>query len=675
MMDVTSEIRLQKTGLHLAYPLLLSHSLTRLKPAIPSEGLHDKELQRPQASSPEELNPANNLRKFQVFESGLLCMCMGTLDGRFAERIRKMKDMVSVFRECRINLERENALPVMGGPQTPGTTEVLDDVTRRRPLSTGRDVMRAGPATVSYSSGRSFLEGHQYCFCFVYFTIRSLPSSSDLSPVTPVGLSLLNVSDRLTAHAGRGVGWNPSSCALILSLCFSPEAPCATPLICSFGRPVDLEKDDYQKVVCNNEHCPYSTWMHLQCFYEWESSILVQFNCIGRARSWNEKQCRQNMWTKKGYDLAFRFCSCRCGQGHLKKDTDWYQVKRMQDEKKKKSGSEKNTGRPPGEAVEEAKKCRPPTKPQKGLAHDLPRRHSMDRQNSQEKAVGAAAYGARSPCGSPGQSPPTGYSILSPAHFSGPRSSRYLGEFLKNAIHLEPHKKALAGGHVFRNAHFDYSPAGLSVHRGGHFDTPVQFLRRLDLSELLAHIPRHKLNTFHVRMEDDAQMGQGEDLRKFILAALSASHRNVVNCALCHRALPVFEQFPLVDGTLFLSPSRHDEIEYDVPCHLQGRLMHLYAVCVDCLEGVHKIICIKCKSRWDGSWHQLGTMYTYDILAASPCCQARLNCKHCGKPVIDVRIGMQYFSEYSNVQQCPHCGNLDYHFVKPFSSFKVLEAY
>ncbi|EQB78761.1 headcase protein-like protein [Camelus ferus] len=426
---------------------------------------------------------------------------------------------------------------------------------------------------MNYSSGKSFLEGHQYCFCFVYFTIRSLPSSSDLSPVTPLGLSLLNVSDRLTAHA---------------------EAPCATPLICSFGRPVDLEKDDYQKVVCNNEHCPYSTWMHLQCFYEWESSILVQFNCIGRARSWNEKQCRQNMWTKKGYDLAFRFCSCRCGQGHLKKDTDWYQVKRMQDEKKKKSGSEKNTGRPPGEA---------------------------------------------------------------------------------NAIHLEPHKKALAGGHVFRNAHFDYSPAGLSVHRGGHFDTPVQFLRRLDLSELLAHIPRHKLNTFHVRMEDDAQMGQGEDLRKFILAALSASHRNVVNCALCHRALPVFEQFPLVDGTLFLSPSRHDEIEYDVPCHLQGRLMHLYAVCVDCLEGVHKIICIKCKSRWDGSWHQLGTMYTYDILAASPCCQARLNCKHCGKPVIDVRIGMQYFSEYSNVQQCPHCGNLDYHFVKPFSSFKVLEAY
>lgn len=368
---------------------------------------------------------------------------------------------------------------------------------------------------------------------------------------------------------------------------------------------MDLEKDDYQKVVCNNEQCPGSTWMHLQCFYEWESSILVQFNCIGRARSWNEKQCRQNMWTKKGYDLAFRFCSCRCGQGHLKKDTDWYQVKRMQEEKKKKAGVEKNTGRPPGEAAgEEAKKCRPPAKPPKGLGHDGgPRRHSMDRQNSQEKGYG----GTRSPCGSPGQSPPAGYSILAPAHFGGPRASRYLGEFLKNAIHLEPHKKALGAGHMFRHSHLDYGPAaaGLSGHRGAHLDAPIQFLRRLDLSELLAHIPRHKLNTFHVRMEDDAQVGQGEDLRKFILAALSASHRNVVNCALCHRALPVFEQFPLVDGTLFLSPSRHDEIEYDVPCHLQG---------TEVVGPPPHPFCILCLAEWQMRWACFGPSFGCPLL-------------------------------------------------------------
>ncbi|KAL4649167.1 hypothetical protein GN956_G7662 [Arapaima gigas] len=475
------------------------------------------------------------------------------------------------------------------------------------------------------------------------------------------------------------------------------EAPCATPLVCSLGRPIDLEKDDYQRVVCNNELCPYGNWMHLQCFYEWESSILAQFNCIGRARSWNEKQCRQNMWTKKGYDLAFRFCSCRCGQGHLKKDTDWYQVKRMQDERKKKAVSEKGPGRSCSGAGAESGED-----PKKGrhaggnkLAHrtpsqEQPRRQSIDRQNSQERGAAGLCGGSslclRSPCDSPGQSPPSGFSFFSPPSFGGPRGSRNLGEFLKNAVHMDTHRRHLLGGPGMpqgpgagsaRNAHLDHG-AGLALSltpRLAPVEHPVQFLRRLDLSELLAHIPRHKLNTYHVRMEDDAHAGQGEDLRKFILSALSASHRNMVNCALCHRALPVFEQFPLVDGTLFLSPSRHEEIEYDVPCHLQGRLMHLYAVCVDCLEGVHKIICIKCKSQWDGSWHQLGTMYTYDILAASPCCQARLNCKHCGKPVIDVRVGMQYFSEYSNVQQCPHCGNLDYHFVKPFSSYKVLEAY
>ncbi|XP_028858415.1 headcase protein homolog [Denticeps clupeoides] len=463
------------------------------------------------------------------------------------------------------------------------------------------------------------------------------------------------------------------------------EAPCATPLVCSFGRPIDLEKDDYQRVVCNSEVCPFGNWMHLQCFYEWESSILVQFNCIGRARSWNEKQCRQNMWTKKGYDLAFRFCSCRCGQGHLKKDTDWYQVKRMQDERKKKSAPERSLGKAAagacggaGDLAEDARKgkqagcCKPA---HRASSQELVRRQSVDRQSSQERAHGGGAGpGPRSPSESPGQSPPSGFSFFTPPSFGGPRSSRHLGEFLKSAVHTDGHRKHLLAAGVAGRAGGHLDPA-VALPRFAAGEGQVQFLRRLDLSELLTHIPRHKLNTYHVRMEDDAHAGQGEDLRRFILSALSASHRNVVNCALCHRALPIFEQFPLVDGTLFLSPSRHDEIEYDVPCHLQGRLMHLYAICVDCLEGVHKIVCIKCKSRWDGSWHQLGTMYTYDILAASPCCQARLNCKHCGKPVIDVRVGMQYFSEYSNVQQCPHCGNLDYHFVKPFSSFKVLEAY
>ncbi|XP_023270861.1 headcase protein homolog isoform X2 [Seriola lalandi dorsalis] len=366
----------------------------------------------------------------------------------------------------------------------------------------------------------------------------------------------------------------------------SSEVQCATPLGCSLGRAIDLEKDDYQRVLCNNELCPYGNWMHLQCFYEWESSILVQFNCIGRARSWNEKQCRQNMWTKKGYDLAFRFCSCRCGQGHLKKDTDWYQVKRMQDERKKKP-SERSAGRTgaSGGAVgsgdgpfEEPKKSKVPAGAGGGagagaggkLSHrassqELPRRQSVDRQNSTERGAAAAGGHAaggpfplgpplKSPCDSPGQSPPTGFSFSPTAALgsggggAGLRGSRQLGEFLKSAVHMDPQRKhLLVGGALSRGGgcslgasgggaggpHLDPGsviPLPLSLalplhHRltsgsvgDGTHPHPVQFLRRLDLSELLTHIPRHKLNTYHVRMEDDAQAGQGEELRRQVNA-------------------------------------------------------------------------------------------------------------------------------------------------------------
>ncbi len=77
------------------------------------------------------------------------------------------------------------------------------------------------------------------------------------------------------------------------------------------------------KVVCSNEHCPAGKFMHKECFEHWEEGILSYLRSCGRARSWSEKQRHQNLWTKKGYDLAFRSCSCLCGRGFLKKDLDW----------------------------------------------------------------------------------------------------------------------------------------------------------------------------------------------------------------------------------------------------------------------------------------------------------------------------------------------------------------
>ena len=50
---------------------------------------------------------------------------------------------------------------------------------------------------------------------------------------------------------------------------------------------------------------------------------MVFLKTCGRARSWSDKQRMQNLWTKKGYDLAYKACDCLCGRGHLRKDLDY----------------------------------------------------------------------------------------------------------------------------------------------------------------------------------------------------------------------------------------------------------------------------------------------------------------------------------------------------------------
>lgn len=246
----------------------------------------------------------------------------------------------------------------------------------------------------------------------------------------------------------------------------------------------------------------------------------------------------------------------------------------MQDERKKKS-SERSTGRSGANGgaassrdglFEEPKKSKVAGVGGAGkLAHrassqELPRRQSVDRQNSTERGAAAAGHATggafplgshpKSPCDSPGMSPPTGFTFppapaLAPGGGgAGARGSRQLGEFLKSAVHMDPQKKhLLMGGALGRGGSCALGAPGGAVggpqldpvsvlplqlsfalplhHRlapgGGGDGAPhhsVQFLRRLDLSELLTHIPRHKLNTYHVRMEDDAQAGQGEELRR-----------------------------------------------------------------------------------------------------------------------------------------------------------------
>lgn len=80
---------------------------------------------------------------------------------------------------------------------------------------------------------------------------------------------------------------------------------------------------DCVRVICNNEQCPAGQYMHRECFEAWEEGVLTYLKSIGRARSWSDRQRQQNLWTKKGYDLVFKACGCKCGRGHLKKDLDW----------------------------------------------------------------------------------------------------------------------------------------------------------------------------------------------------------------------------------------------------------------------------------------------------------------------------------------------------------------
>lgn len=59
---------------------------------------------------------------------------------------------------------------------------------------------------------------------------------------------------------------------------------------------------------------------------------------------------------------------------------------------------------------------------------------------------------------------------------------------------------------------------------------------------------------------------------------------------------------------------------------VEGRTQFLTAVCMACLEGAggRAIRCRFCTQQWDGSSLVLGTMYSYDIFAAMPCCTERI---------------------------------------------------
>ena len=85
----------------------------------------------------------------------------------------------------------------------------------------------------------------------------------------------------------------------------------------------DLKASEAVKIVCSNEQCPVSPFLHFACFTSFEETVLVYLKSQGRARGWSDKQRIQNLWTKRGYDLVYKACECSCGHGYVRKDLDW----------------------------------------------------------------------------------------------------------------------------------------------------------------------------------------------------------------------------------------------------------------------------------------------------------------------------------------------------------------
>ena len=84
-------------------------------------------------------------------------------------------------------------------------------------------------------------------------------------------------------------------------------------------------------------------------------------------------------------------------------------------------------------------------------------------------------------------------------------------------------------------------------------------------------------------------------------------------------------RYPLIDGTFFISPRQHTASCIQVKA--EGRVSFLSAVCMGCLEGWSaRLQCrnTACAKLWQGDQLILGTMYSYDIFAAVPCCADRL---------------------------------------------------
>uniref|UniRef100_A0A0N5AIF7 Headcase domain-containing protein n=1 Tax=Syphacia muris TaxID=451379 RepID=A0A0N5AIF7_9BILA len=199
------------------------------------------------------------------------------------------------------------------------------------------------------------------------------------------------------------------------------------------------------------------------------------------------------------------------------------------------------------------------------------------------------------------------------------------------------------------------------------------FGHRENMDDLKLLLPKDRLNGFNIKLEDDCPQG-GDDVRLSVLKALGTHNYRTIPCVLCLRPLVVYDRYPLVDGTLFLSPVQHSK--EPVCMKLDLKYSYLHAICVSCMHT--KWSCARCeKNDWFlGSTLVVGTLYTYDVLSTSLCCPPI--CRICLSPILmtdwqrssieKLQGNFQILVEQS---PCSGCGQQDYHCIRRTDSFKL----
>ena len=100
------------------------------------------------------------------------------------------------------------------------------------------------------------------------------------------------------------------------------------------------------------------------------------------------------------------------------------------------------------------------------------------------------------------------------------------------------------------------------------------FKRRSDYSAFNA-LPRYQQNPYHIKLEDEGPHGNDE-IRSFLLSNLSIYEVTSAHCVVCNLEMNIYDRYPLIDGTFFLSPMRYNS---DVQVMHEGRVQYLNAAC------------------------------------------------------------------------------------------------